>query len=113
MGPGPEYSKARNINSSRMKHTVLALNARQLLNCYRNGHIEEFPRVSANQIEKMAQGDTFVKILALDQVLSLIVQLISRQVSSLRRLRSLRWLLRSLAWLRTFCIGVFLETFGV
>jgi hypothetical protein len=71
------------INSLRMKHRVWALNASHLFYCYTKGHIEAFPKVSTIQLEKMAQEDTFVKILALIQVLSLIIQLISRKISSL------------------------------
>jgi hypothetical protein len=50
---------------------------------YNREPIEEPPRVSAIQIEKMAQEDIFVKLLALLQVLSIVVQFVSRQVLSL------------------------------
>lgn len=76
-------TKPGRTNGLRMKHSVWALDAHQLLECRGIGLINTLPRISTAQLEKLTQEDTFVKILALVQVLSLIIQLISRKVSSL------------------------------
>jgi hypothetical protein len=62
---------------------VRALNANQLLDCHELGYIKAWPKLSSTQLEKLAQENSFVKILAVLQVLSLIVQLISPKVSNL------------------------------
>ena len=79
----PEISKSTGINRSRMVHTAWALNAQQLFNSRRAGLIAALPRISTVQLSKLADEDTFVKLLALIQAAYLIIELITRAALSL------------------------------
>jgi hypothetical protein len=71
------------INLDRMKHDRWTLNISQFIRAASNGLLKELPEIPPQELEKLSNGDALVKILAILQVLSLVVQLIERQVTSL------------------------------
>jgi hypothetical protein len=78
-----KVSRTQEVNLSRMKHKLWALDGCQLSYARSKGIIAALPNVSATYLETLNKGDALVKFLAVIQVSWLIIQLIARKIAGL------------------------------
>ncbi|KAI1418525.1 hypothetical protein F5Y13DRAFT_196350 [Hypoxylon sp. FL1857] len=75
-------STSKRINLRRLQHRSWALSTKQWKFAFKEG-LAAVPHIPSVHLDKLDKGGALVKLLAIDQVLYLIIQLISRKVQGL------------------------------